>query len=58
MLNIILGSATLKEMAYLRLEYREDSLIELGQRLAPPIGKSGVNHRLKRIMEFAEKIDK
>lgn len=49
---------TLKEMAYLRLEYREDSLIELGQRLAPPIGKSGVNHRLKRIMEFAEKLDK
>ncbi len=49
---------TLKEMAYLRLEYREDSLVELGQRLAPPIGKSGVNHRLKRIMEFAEKLDK
>jgi len=49
---------TLKEMAYLRLEYREDSLAELGQRLAPPIGKSGVNHRLKRIIEFAEKLDK
>ena len=49
---------TLKEMAYLRLEYREDSLKELGARLAPPIGKSGVNHRLKRIMEFAENLDK
>lgn len=53
----VLGDA-LKEMAYLRLEYREDSLVELGRRLAPPIGKSGVNHRLKRIMEFAEKLDK
>lgn len=51
-------SDTLREIAYLRLEYVEDSLKELGQRLVPPIGKSGVNHRLKRIIEFAENLDK
>lgn len=49
-------SDTLREMAELRLEYPEDSLKELGERLSPPIGKSGVNHRLDRIMEFAARL--
>ena len=49
-------SDTLREMAELRLEYPEDSLKELGARLNPPIGKSGVNHRLNRIMEFADRL--
>lgn len=49
-------SDTLKEMAELRLAYPEDSLKELGERVNPPIGKSGVNHRLNRIIEFAEKL--
>ncbi len=45
---------TLKEIAYLRREYPEDGLKDLGERLVPPLGKSGVNHRLKRLMEIAE----
>ena len=45
----------LKEIARLRLEYREHSLKELGEMLDPPLGKSGVNHRLRKIQEIAEK---
>lgn len=43
----------LKEMALVRLEHPEESLAELGQYLDPPVGKSGVNHRLKKISEIA-----
>ncbi len=46
---------SLKEIARLRLEYREHSLKELGEMLDPPLGKSGVNHRLRKIQEIAEK---
>ena len=46
----------LKEIAKLRLQYPEISLKELGTKLEKPIGKSGVNHRLKRIVEIAENI--
>jgi DNA-binding protein WhiA len=42
----------LKETALLRAEYPEESLTELAERLG--IGKSGVNHRLTKIMEIAE----
>ena len=45
----------LKEIARLRLEYRDHSLKELGEMLDPPLGKSGVNHRLRKIQEIAEK---
>ena len=45
---------TLQEIARLRKEFPDESLKELGERLNPPIGKSGVNHRLKRIEEIAE----
>ena len=44
---------TLKEMAEIRLENPNASLIELGKMLKKPIGKSGVNYRLKKIMEIA-----
>ncbi len=44
----------LREIANLRLENPEASLVELGQMLSEPIGKSGVNHRLKRIIEISE----
>lgn len=40
----------------LREEYPEDSLKELGEKTNPPIGKSGVNHRLSRLVELAETI--
>ncbi len=46
-------SDTLKEIARLRVQYPEDSLKELGEKTDPPIGKSGVNHRLNRILDFA-----
>ncbi len=46
----------LKEVALLRLEYPDVSLKELGTYLNPPVGKSGVNHRLRRISEIAEEM--
>lgn len=49
-------SEDLKVMALLRLEYPDLSLKELGELLEPPLGKSGVNHRLKKIHEFAEEL--
>lgn len=45
----------LKEIANLRLENREMSLQELGSMLSSPIGKSGVNHRLRKLVMEAEK---
>ena len=44
----------LEEIALLRIEYPEASLKELGEMLSPPVGKSGVNHRLKKLGEIAE----
>jgi len=46
----------LKEIANLRESNPHASLIELGQMLEKPIGKSGVNHRLKKILEIADEI--
>lgn len=43
----------LQETALLRLENPEASLRELGEMHDPPIGRSGVNHRLKKISEIA-----
>lgn len=44
----------LKELANLRLENPESSLIELGKMLKEPIGKSGVNYRMNRILNMSE----
>jgi DNA-binding protein WhiA len=38
------------------LSYPDASLKELGQMLTPPLGKSGINHRFRRIEELAESI--
>ena len=46
----------LRELCELRLENPEMSLRELGEALSEPISRSGVNHRLRRIMEFAENL--
>lgn len=43
----------LKEIGELRAQHPEVSLKELGEMLSPPIGKSGVNHRLNRLLEIA-----
>ena len=44
----------LAETAKKRLEYPEATLKELGELMDPPLGKSGVNHRLKKLSELAE----
>lgn len=44
----------LEEIADLRLRYPDASLKELGEMLVPPVGKSGVNHRLRKLSEIAE----
>lgn len=46
----------LAQIANLRLEHAEVSLKELGEMLVPPIGKSGVNHRLRKLSEIAENL--
>ena len=43
----------LKEIALLRLENPDMSLADLGKLLKEPVGKSGVNYRLKKIIEIA-----
>ena len=48
----------LKEIALIRLQYPQAPLKELGTFLEPPVGKSGVNHRLRRLCEMAEEIRK
>lgn len=47
----------LYEMALARLEHPEAPLKELGNYLNPPVGKSGINHRLRKIAKFAEKLE-
>ena len=49
-------SENLKEIAELRIKYPEVSLVELGKMLNPPIGKSGVNHRMKAILKLVEEL--
>ena len=48
----------LKEIAKIRIENPEANLVELGTLLKVPIGKSGVNHRLKKICEIAQEVKK
>lgn len=49
-------SPNLRQMAEARLEYRDAPLKELGEYLDPPVGKSGVNHRLRKLSEFADRL--
>jgi hypothetical protein len=49
-------SAPLEEVARMRLEHENLSLAEIGELSDPPIGKSGVNHRLRKICKIAENI--
>ena len=44
----------LEEIAEARLEQPEATLKELGDSLTPPVGKSGVNHRLRKLKELAK----
>ena len=46
----------LREIAEARLEHPDTPLKELGEYLSPPVGKSGVNHRLRKLSEIAEQL--
>lgn len=47
----------LRQVAVARLKNPDASLKELGDSLQPKLGKSGVNHRMKRILKMAEELD-
>lgn len=49
---------SIRTIAVLREEYPESSLQELGAMLKPPIGKSGVNHRLRRLSAIVQELQK
>ena len=62
-INVLMGTReykglpqSLKEMAMLRIEYPDATLAELGELCNPPVGKSGVNHRLRKLSEAALKV--
>ncbi|WMC94482.1 DNA-binding protein WhiA [Kineothrix sp. MB12-C1] len=47
---------SIREAAEIRLEYPDATLKELGQILDPPVGKSGMNHRLRKLSELADRL--
>ena len=47
----------LRETAALRLAHPEMSLEELGRLCDPPVGKSGINHRLRKLEIMAQELD-
>ncbi|MEG6615117.1 DNA-binding protein WhiA [Peptococcaceae bacterium 1198_IL3148] len=49
-------SPALKETAELRLSNPDISLKELGELMNPPVGKSGVNHRMRKLEDIANKL--
>ncbi len=50
-------SEELKQVALLRLEYPELSLRDMGEMLTPPISRSGVNHRLTKLIQLSQEDD-
>ena len=46
----------LEETAVCRLRYPEATLKELGEMMNPPVGKSGVNHRLRKLGRIADEL--
>ena len=49
-------SDKLQKIALLRIENPDAPLQELGEMMDPPLGKSGVNHRLRKISQIAEEL--
>lgn len=49
-------SEGLGDVARIRLEYPEATLKEIGELLSPPVGKSGVNHRLRKLSNLAQEL--
>jgi len=48
----------LDETARIRLQYPTATLQELGELLEPPVGKSGINHRMRKLHVIAEQLRK
>ena len=48
----------LKMIAQLRIDNPDSSLREIGDMCDPPLSRSAVNYRLKRLMDIAEKLEK
>ena len=46
----------LRQTAALRLEYPELSLVQLAEKCDPPVTKSGMNHRMRKLMEEAKEL--
>ena len=46
----------LAQVAELRMQYPEATLKELGMMLSPQVGKSGVNHRLRKLSAMADEL--
>ena len=49
-------SDPLREMAEIRMENPDSSLTELAEMFDPPISRSGVNHRLSRLVKIAQEL--
>ncbi|MCL2708120.1 MAG: DNA-binding protein WhiA [Defluviitaleaceae bacterium] len=49
--------APLAETAALRLQFPEATLIEIGSMLKRPIGKSGMNHRMRKLIDIAKSLE-
>ena len=49
---------TLDETARIRLQYPTATLQELGDLMEPPVGKSGINHRMRKLHLIAEQLRK
>lgn len=47
---------SLRQVAEARLRHPDASLRELGELMVPPVGKSGVNHRLRKLSEIAGRL--
>ncbi len=47
----------LQEAARLRLDHPEDTLTRLAERCVPPVTKSALNHRLRRLVQLAQEAD-
>lgn len=46
----------LQQMAHLRVNNPDATLVELGEMMNPPLGKSGVNHRLRKLTKLADEL--
>lgn len=49
---------SLKNIAVMRLKNPDASLADIGEMMEPPVGKSGVNHRMRKIAQIAKQLGK